>query len=154
MRVSFRRNVGVPPEPGASSVAHTRIRARKQTVRRPACGGHRRGNGPGLPQGSSSEGGIIHATFTWQPPTVRAGGTIDLRFDAWTRVLPSELTPNYRADNNPNARGQGGAVGSSWFEAAVASWRKSEYSLLFVSRATPHIRGPRVPLLESSLVDD
>lgn len=66
---------------------------------------------------------------------VRAGGTIDLRFDAWTRVPPGELTPNYRADNNPGARGSGWGwrgreerveVRVGWFEVAVCSRCKSE----------------------------
>lgn len=66
---------------------------------------HTQGDGAYVPWKRSwlaATRGIMHATFTWQD--LYAGRTIDLRFDAWTRVPPSELTPNYRADNNRAAQ--------------------------------------------------
>jgi len=151
MRISLRRNVGRVP--ARTWIRYTQQRLRihtwTETLRRPSCGGDRRGNGPGSPQG----GGIMHATFTWQAPGGRAGGTIDLRFDAWTRVPPGELTPNYRADNNPGAGGPGGRRVESgiarggWFEAAVCSRRKSECPIARGLCATPRFCRPCVILL-------
>lgn len=78
-------------------------------------------------------------------PTVRAGGTIDLWFDAWTRVPPGELIPNYRADNNPERARMNGVARPGRVDSRrlFVPRRKSGYPLLFASRATPRIRGPK-----------